>query len=87
VAIRVLGNDWIAYHFAHDVALSGSNGAPVGFLRYPQAETTEGRLDSLDPDVEGDHAYKRLTQTDAEVPSVTAHSSWLAGPGRVDALP
>ncbi len=42
--------NWIAYNFAHDVALPGSNGAPVGFLMYPQAETTEGRLDSLDPD-------------------------------------
>ncbi|MGB8522174.1 MAG: transglutaminase-like domain-containing protein [Candidatus Acidiferrales bacterium] len=42
--------NWIAYNFAHDVALPGSNGAPLGFLMYPQAETTEGRLDSLDPD-------------------------------------
>jgi transglutaminase-like putative cysteine protease len=42
--------NWMAYNFAHDVALPGSNGAPVGFLMYPQAETTEGRLDYLDPD-------------------------------------
>jgi transglutaminase-like putative cysteine protease len=42
--------NWMAYNFAHDVALPGSNGAPVGFLLYPQAETAEGRLDSLDPD-------------------------------------
>jgi transglutaminase-like putative cysteine protease len=42
--------NWMAYNFAHDVALPGSNGAPVGFLMYPQAETTEGRLDSFDPD-------------------------------------
>ena len=42
--------NWIAYNFAHDVALPGSNGAAVGFLMYPQAETAEGRLDSLDPD-------------------------------------
>ncbi len=42
--------NWMAYNFAHDVALPGSNGAPVGFLMYPQAETTEGRLDCLDPD-------------------------------------
>ena len=41
--------NWMAYNFAHDVALPGSNGAPVGFLMYPQAETSEGRLDSLDP--------------------------------------
>jgi transglutaminase-like putative cysteine protease len=42
--------NWIAYNFAHDVALPGSSGAPVGFLMYPQAETSDGRLDSLDPD-------------------------------------
>ncbi len=42
--------NWMAYNFAHDVGLPGSNGAPVGFLMYPQAETIEGRLDSLDPD-------------------------------------
>jgi transglutaminase-like putative cysteine protease len=42
--------NWMAYNFAHDVALPGSNGAPVGFLMYPQAETTDGRLDCLDPD-------------------------------------
>jgi transglutaminase-like putative cysteine protease len=42
--------NWMAYNFGHDVALPGSNGAPVGFLMYPQAETAEGRLDSLDPD-------------------------------------
>ena len=27
-----------------------SQGEPVPFLMYPQAETTDGRLDSLDPD-------------------------------------
>ena len=42
--------NWMAYNFANDVALPGSNGSPVGFLMYPQAETAEGRLDSLDPD-------------------------------------
>jgi transglutaminase-like putative cysteine protease len=42
--------NWIAYNFAHDVALPGSSGAPVGFLMYPQAETADGRLDCLDPD-------------------------------------
>ena len=42
--------NWMAYNFAHDVALPGSNGAPLGFLMYPQAETADGRLDSLDPD-------------------------------------
>ena len=42
--------NWMAYNFAHDVVLPGSSGAPVGFLMYPQAETSDGRLDSLDPD-------------------------------------
>jgi transglutaminase-like putative cysteine protease len=42
--------NWMAYNFAHDVALPGSGGAPVGFLMYPQAETKDGRIDSLDPD-------------------------------------
>ena len=42
--------NWMAYNFAHDVALPGASGGPLGFLMYPQAETAEGRLDSLDPD-------------------------------------
>jgi transglutaminase-like putative cysteine protease len=42
--------NWMAYNFAHDVALSGSAAAPIGFLMYPQAETNQGRLDCLDPD-------------------------------------
>jgi transglutaminase-like putative cysteine protease len=42
--------NWMAYNFAHDVALPGSKEAPIGFLMYPQAETQEGRLDCLDPD-------------------------------------
>src|SRR3984885_2492661 len=42
--------NWMAYNFAHDVALPGSNGGPIGFLMYPQAETAEGRLHCLDPD-------------------------------------
>jgi transglutaminase-like putative cysteine protease len=42
--------NWMAYNFAQDVTLPGSSGPPVHFLMYPQAETAEGRLDSLDPD-------------------------------------
>jgi hypothetical protein len=42
--------NWIAYNFAHDVALPGSSGGPLPFLMYPQAETADGRLDCLDPD-------------------------------------
>jgi len=40
----------MAYNFGHDVALPGSSGPPVAFFMHPQAETAEGRLDSLDPD-------------------------------------
>jgi transglutaminase-like putative cysteine protease len=42
--------NWMAYNYAHDVKLPGSPGPPVAFLMYPQAETGEGRRDSLDPD-------------------------------------
>ncbi len=42
--------NWLPYNYAHDVRLPGSTGEPVGFLMYPQAETGEGRKDSLDPD-------------------------------------
>jgi transglutaminase-like putative cysteine protease len=42
--------NWLAYNFAHDVALPGSNGPKLGFLMYPQAETASLRLDCLDPD-------------------------------------
>ena len=51
--LRLFGSwemNWMAYNFAHDVVLPGSNGAPIGFLMYPHAETADGRLDSLDPD-------------------------------------
>jgi transglutaminase-like putative cysteine protease len=41
--------NWVAYNFAHDVTLPGSTGAPVAFFMYPQAETSAGRIDSLDP--------------------------------------
>ena len=53
VRTRLFGSwemNWMAYNFAHDVALPGSSGAPLGFLMYPQAESAQGRLDSLDPD-------------------------------------
>jgi transglutaminase-like putative cysteine protease len=42
--------NWVAYNFAHDVALPGSSGPRLRFLMYPQAETADGRLDSLDLD-------------------------------------
>jgi hypothetical protein len=42
--------NWIAYNVAHDVVLPGSKRGSVGYFMYPQGETTNGRLDSLDPD-------------------------------------
>jgi transglutaminase-like putative cysteine protease len=42
--------NWLAYNDAHDVKLPGSSGPAVGFFMYPQAETGNERLDSLDPD-------------------------------------
>jgi len=51
--MRLFGSwemNWMAYNFAHDVALPGSIGAPIAFFMYPQAETPDGRLDCLDPD-------------------------------------
>jgi transglutaminase-like putative cysteine protease len=42
--------NWMAYNYAHDVALPGSNGKPVVYFMYPQAETAEGRVDPFDPD-------------------------------------
>jgi transglutaminase-like putative cysteine protease len=42
--------NWLAYNYAHDLRLPGSKGAPIAFLMYPQAETADGRVDSLDPD-------------------------------------
>jgi transglutaminase-like putative cysteine protease len=40
--------NWVAFNFAHDVALPGATGGTIPFLMYPQATTGEGRLDSLD---------------------------------------
>lgn len=41
--------NWLAYNYAHDVALPGAS-SKIGFFMYPNAETGKGRLDSLDPD-------------------------------------
>ncbi len=41
--------NWMAYNYAHDVALPGSSKGGVGFLMYPQGETADGLLDCLDP--------------------------------------
>jgi len=42
--------NWMAYNYAHDVALPGSKGKPVVYFMYPQAETADGRVDPFDPD-------------------------------------
>ena len=42
--------NWLAYNFAHDIALPGAKGPKLGFLMYPQAECGPSRLDCLDPD-------------------------------------
>ncbi|HEU5250405.1 MAG TPA: transglutaminase-like domain-containing protein, partial [Thermoanaerobaculia bacterium] len=51
--------NWMAYNFGHDIALPGSSRDSVGFLMYPQAETADGRLDSLDPDTFRDEINAR----------------------------
>ena len=40
--------NWVPYNYAHDVHLPKSNGPELGFLMYPQAETSDGRKDCLD---------------------------------------
>jgi transglutaminase-like putative cysteine protease len=42
--------NWIAYNFAHDVELRGSHRKPLGYFMYPQGETADGPIDSLDPE-------------------------------------
>jgi transglutaminase-like putative cysteine protease len=42
--------NYMAFNTAHDVELPGSKGPAVGYLMYPQAETNDGRVDSLNPD-------------------------------------
>jgi len=42
--------NWIAYNYAHDVALPASSRGSLPYFMYPQGETAKGRLDSLDPD-------------------------------------
>ncbi len=42
--------NWMAYNTAHDLALPGAARGKIAFFMYPQAETAEGRLDSLDPE-------------------------------------
>jgi transglutaminase-like putative cysteine protease len=51
--VRLFGSwemNWLAFNTASDVALPKSQYGKIGFLMYPQAETSAGRFDSLDPD-------------------------------------
>jgi transglutaminase-like putative cysteine protease len=42
--------NWMAYNYAHDVELPGSANKAVVYFMYPQAETSERRIDPFDPD-------------------------------------
>src|SRR5438093_93065 len=42
--------NWIGFNSAHDVVLPRSNAKSIGYFMYPQAETSNGRADGLDPD-------------------------------------
>src|SRR5262252_4200926 len=42
--------NWMAYNYAHDLALPGSAKQPLVYFMYPQAETADGRIDPFDPD-------------------------------------
>ena len=42
--------NWLAYNFSTDLTLPNSIRGPINYLMYPQSETAEGRLDSLDPE-------------------------------------
>jgi transglutaminase-like putative cysteine protease len=53
VRARLFGSwemNWVGFNYAHDVALAGSRRGALGYFMYPQAETDDGRIDSLDPD-------------------------------------
>src|SRR5882672_35975 len=42
--------NWLAFNTANDIVLPNANSGKITFFMYPQAETAQGRLDSLDPD-------------------------------------
>ena len=42
--------NWLAYNYAHDLSLPNAERGKIAFLMYPQSETAQGRLDSLDAD-------------------------------------
>jgi len=77
--------NWMAYNFAHDVALPGSGSASLGFLMYPQAETADGRSTALIRSTlstksrRGDRVYKRVTD---DATRHTTHFATELGPAR-----
>jgi transglutaminase-like putative cysteine protease len=42
--------NWLAFNTANDIVLPNAKNGKITFFMYPQAETAQGRLDSLDPD-------------------------------------
>ena len=42
--------NWVAFNDGADVVLPGWKGDPLPFFMYPQCETADGALDSLDAD-------------------------------------
>jgi transglutaminase-like putative cysteine protease len=42
--------NWLAFNTANDIVLPHANSGKITFFMYPQGETAQGRLDSLDPD-------------------------------------
>ncbi|HEX7138125.1 MAG TPA: transglutaminase domain-containing protein [Vicinamibacterales bacterium] len=42
--------NWIGFNYAHDIVLAGAKRGSIPYFMYPQAETVQGRIDSLEPD-------------------------------------
>jgi transglutaminase-like putative cysteine protease len=42
--------NWIGFNYAHDIVLAGAKRGSIPYFMYPQAETTNGRVDSLEPE-------------------------------------
>jgi transglutaminase-like putative cysteine protease len=42
--------NWLAFNTANDILLPNAKSGKLTFFMYPQGETAQGRLDSLDPD-------------------------------------
>lgn len=42
--------NWVGFNSANDIVLPHAQSGSINFFMYPQAETAEGRVDSLDPD-------------------------------------